>query len=279
MVHILYFIDLDCELTDKVEFIKFNPPENSMCKVDIKIYKFGVGVIDFIFNEELFFKQNIHKIKLSKRLTLIKFAKTIEKYIFKVIQPFKIRLYGQKYDDEFFYSVKIINEEKTQILKNSAQITEENLDILKLALSQYWNLLSYDVFLNKEVDSAINILNRVKIGFNFYKIIKNYFLLFEEGKEFHRDKLNIVNSLYRLMKDSTYSNDPESMEFYNKCKDVMLVNDLEKSVMSKIEKVSETYSFLGDSISTLFFIFFNIIFLFWALWGIIDTFLLWRLGK
>ena len=278
MVHILYFIDLDCELTDKVEFKKFNPPENSMCKVDIKVYKFGVGVIDFIFDDETYFTKDIHKIKLSKRLSLNRYSKTVEKYLFKDIQSFKIKTYEQRYDDEFFYPVKIIDDNKVQIYKDRAQITEDSLDILKLVLSQYWNLLSYDAFLNKEVDSAITILNKVKIGFNFYKIIKNYFLLFEEGKEFHRDKLNIVNSLYRLMKNSTYNNDPESMEFYKKCKDVMIVDDLEKSVMNKIDKISETYSFLGDNTSTLFFIFFNIIFLFWALWGIIDTFLLWRLG-
>ena len=59
----------------------------------------------------------------------------------------------------------------------------------------------------------------------------------------------------------------------------MVLGELEKSVINKIDKISETYSFLGNNISTLFFIFFNIVFMLWAFWGIVDTFLLWKLGK
>lgn len=279
MIHILYPIDLNCELTDKVEFKKFNIISNNLsCKLDIKVYKFGIGIVDFMF-DNLSDVEDPYSIKLSKRLTLSKYSKTIEKYIFKDIEPFKVKTYGQRYEGEFFYPIKI-SSEKIQIFKDKAQIPEEKLHILKLLLAQYWNLISYDVFLNKEVDSAINIISKIKISFNFINLIRNYFILFEEGKEFHRDKLNIVNSLYRTMKNNSfYDNDPEYMDFYRKCRDVMIVDDLEKSVMSKIEKVSETYSFLGDNISTLFFIFFNIIFFFWAAWGILDTFLLWKLGN
>ena len=70
MIHIIYPIDLDCELTDKVEFKKFtipNTPNNLPCKLDIKVYKFGIGIVDFIFD-----KLDIndpYTVKLSKRLS------------------------------------------------------------------------------------------------------------------------------------------------------------------------------------------------------------------
>jgi len=279
MIHIIYPIDLDCELTDKVEFKKFtipNTPNNLPCKLDIKVYKFGIGIVDFIFD-----KLDIndpYTVKLSKRLTLSKYSKTIEKHIFKDIEQFKLKTYGQRYEGEFFYPITI-DREKISVLKDKAQIPEEKLNVLKLLLAQYWNLISYDAFLNKEVDSSINMLYKIKISFNFIKLIKNYFMLFNEGKKFHRDRLNIVNSLYRTMENSFYDNDPEYMDFYKKCKDVMVLGELEKSVINKIDKISETYSFLGNNISTLFFIFFNIVFMLWAFWGIVDTFLLWKLGK
>lgn len=277
MMRVLYPIDLGCELNSKVDSKEFKLPGAPF--VEIKVYKFGIAIVDFIFDSSINI-DNIEKIKLPNRMLLSTYKKRVEKYLLEAIQPFRAEAFPQRHDGELFYPVSIVNADgKVSVNDGKASITVEHLDVLKLALAQYWNLISYDVFLNKEVDFAGSLLNRSNFSFNFYKVVKEYHLLFKEGKEFYRDKLSIVNSLYSFTKENPYNTAPEMLEFYKDCREAMGLSELEKSVMTKIDQISSTYSFLGENLSTLLTIFFDTIFLLWLAYGIIDTILLWHLTK
>lgn len=276
MHRILFPIDLGCELKAEVETKNFDLPRNKPHCVELKVYKFGICVVDFQVESDPDI-ENINKTKLANRMTIGTYKKQIEKYVLELTQPYRIDTINQRYDSEFFYPVTI-SERKENVSEDQATIPLGYLDVLKLAIAQYWNLVSYDVLLNKECDFAEQMTRQINPTFNFIQIIRNYLLLFKEGKEFHRDKLNIVNSLYSLMKENRYNSSPELIEFYKECRQSLGLDDLEKSVDKKIEQVSSTYAFLSENMTTLFFIFFELGFFIWLFWGCLDTVLLWRIG-
>lgn len=277
MHRILYPIDLGCELSAEVEQKHFDLPKNKPVSADIRIYKFGICVVDFVVDSPFHVDEDPLKIKLANRMTIGAYKKYIEKFVLEAIQPYTTDSFSQRYDAEFFYPV-LISERKENVSEDKATIPLDYLDVLKLAIAQYWNLVSYDVLLNKECDFAEKMTRRINPTINFIKIIQNYLLLFKEGKEFHRDKLNIVNSLYSLMKENRYNSSPELIEFYKECRQALGLDDLEKSVDKKIDPISNTYSFLSENMGNMFFIFFELMLLAWLFLDIINTLLLYRIG-
>lgn len=59
---------------------------------------------------------------------------------------------------------------------------------------------------------------------------------------------------------------------------VFNIEDLYKTVETKIERIAESYNSARDFLSTNFFILLDIIFFLSLVWSIVDTFFLWKLS-
>jgi uncharacterized protein with ATP-grasp and redox domains len=100
-----------------------------------------------------------------------------------------------------------------------------------------------------------------------------------EALDFDRDKISIVDSLYNVVSNiPKVESDWHLSKLHQSVNKVFNIEDLYKTVETKIERIAESYNSARDFLSTNFFILLDFIFFLSLAWSIIDTFLLWKLS-
>lgn len=152
------------------------------------------------------------------------------------------------------------------------------LDMIKLAFAQYWSLRSYNFILDYELDEAQRLLAHLPPYYKFWSIPSAYQRFSTEATGFDRDKISIVDSLYNVIANvDRVEADWHLRTLHDSVNSVFGIEELHKTVETKIEHITDSYNSARDFLSTNFFILLDIIFFLSLVWSIIDTFLLWKL--
>jgi hypothetical protein len=154
------------------------------------------------------------------------------------------------------------------------------LNLMRIAYSQYWSLRSYNFLLDRELDNAEHVLADLPPYYKFWKIPGQYQRFSKEAMDFGRDKLAIVESLYSAGPNiPRIDADWHLRTLYSSVRRVFTIEELYKTVETKLERIEEAYNSAREFLSTNFFILLDIIFFTSLLWSILDTFLLWKLAQ
>jgi len=159
--------------------------------------------------------------------------------------------------------------------EESSTITE----MIKLAFAQYWSLRSYNFILDHELETSQKLLGKLPPYYEFWKIPGAYQTFSTEALDFDRDKISIVDSLYNAVSNiPKVESDWHLSKLHQSVNKVFNIEDLYKTVETKIERIAESYNSARDFLSTNFFILLDFIFFLSLIWSILDTFLLWKLS-
>jgi hypothetical protein len=153
------------------------------------------------------------------------------------------------------------------------------LAMINLAFAQYWSLRSYNFLMDHELETAQKLLEKLPPYYRFWIIMQAYQRFSYESTDFDRDKISIVDSLYNVLGNiPQVETDWHLRTLHQNVKTVFKIEELHKTVETKIEHIESSYNSARDFLSTNFFILLNIIFLLSLVWSILDTFLLWKLS-
>jgi len=153
------------------------------------------------------------------------------------------------------------------------------LNLMKLAYSQYWSLKSYNFLLDQELDNAQHVLENLPPYYKFWMIPSQYQRFSKEALDFGRDKLAIVESLYSVGPNiPRIDADWHLRTLYASIRKVFTIEELYKTVDTKLGRIEESYNSAREFLSTNFFILLDIIFFVSLAWSVIDTFLLIRIA-
>jgi hypothetical protein len=153
------------------------------------------------------------------------------------------------------------------------------LNLMKLAYSQYWSLKSYNFLLDKELDNAQHVLEHLPPYYKFWLIPSQYQRFSKEALDFGRDKLAIIESLYSVGPNvPRIDADWHLRTLYGSVRKVFTIEELYKTVDTKLSRIEEAYNSAREFLSTNFFILLDIIFFASLAWSVIDTLLLLRIA-
>jgi hypothetical protein len=153
------------------------------------------------------------------------------------------------------------------------------MEMIKLAFAQYWSLRSYNFILDHELETSQKLLGKLPPYYKFWMIPGAYQTFSTEALDFDRDKISIVDSLYNVVSNiPKVESDWHLSKLHQSVNKVFNIEDLYKTVETKIERIAESYNSARDFLSTNFFILLDFIFFLSLAWSIIDTFLLWKLS-
>lgn len=153
------------------------------------------------------------------------------------------------------------------------------MEMIKLAFAQYWSLRSYNFILDHELEESQKLLGKLPPYYKFWKIPGAYQHFSSEALDFDRDKISIVDSLYNVVSNvPKVESDWHLSILHQNVNKVFNIDDLYKTVETKIERIAESYNSARDFLSTNFFILLDFIFFLSLVWSILDTFLLWKLS-
>lgn len=154
------------------------------------------------------------------------------------------------------------------------------LDIIKLALAQYWSLKSYNLIMDYELDEAQQLLEKLPPYYKFWKMPFAYQKFSEESLSFDRDKITILDSLYNVVGNiPAVENDWHLKTLHANVNKVFDLEELHKMVETKISRLEESYNSARDYLSTNFFLLLDLIFFLSLAWSVLDTFLLWKVAR
>ncbi|MGA2090959.1 MAG: hypothetical protein ABSH12_05815 [Endomicrobiales bacterium] len=152
-------------------------------------------------------------------------------------------------------------------------------EMIKLAFAQYWSLRSYNFILDYELQTAQKLLAKLPPYYKFWKIPGAYQRFSSEATGFDRDKISIIDSLYNVIASvSRVDSDWHLRTLHTSVNTVFGIEELHKTVETKIEHITDSYNSAREFLSTNFFILLDIIFFLSLIWSILDTFLLWKLA-
>jgi hypothetical protein len=153
------------------------------------------------------------------------------------------------------------------------------LEMIKLAFAQYWSMRSYNYILDHELEDSQKILKEIPPYYKFWLIPQSYQKLSREALDFDGDKISIVDSLYNVLANiPKVDSDWHLHTVHENVNKVFNVEELHKTVETKIEKIEESYNSARDFLSTNFFILLDIIFFLSLAWSVIDTYLFWQIA-
>jgi len=189
-----------------------------------------------------------------------------------VLEQEKLTNYGY-YENEMIlikrFGALVFSEESSTIM-----------EMIKLAFAQYWSLRSYNFILDHELDTSQKLLSNLPPYYKFWKIPGAYQRFSSEALDFDRDKISIVDSLYNVVSNvPKVESDWHLSILHQNVNKVFNIEDLYKTVETKIERIAESYNSARDFLSTNFFILLDIIFFVSLVWSVLDTFLLWKLSS
>lgn len=152
--------------------------------------------------------------------------------------------------------------------------------MIKLAYAQYWSMRSYNFILDHEIETSQKLLEKLPPYYKFWLIPQSYQRFSSEALDFDKDKISIVDSLYNALSNiSQVESDWHLRTLHQNVNKVFNIEELHKTVETKIERIGESYKSARDFLSTNFFILLDIIFFLSLIWSVIDTFLLWKLSR
>ena len=153
------------------------------------------------------------------------------------------------------------------------------LNLIKLAYSQYWSLKSYNFLLDQELDNAQHVLEHLPPYYKFWQIPSQYQRFSKEALDFGRDKLAIIESLYSVGPNiPRIDADWHLRTLYASIRKIFTIEELYKTVDTKLSRIEEAYNSAREFLSTNFFILLDIIFFASLAWSIIDTLLLLKIA-
>ena len=179
-----------------------------------------------------------------------------------------------------YYQDEVIISKRFGAVISSSE-SDKVLDLIALAYSQYWSLKSYHFVLDREIAAAQKLLEDLPPYYKFWQIPGRYQRFSTDAIDFGKDKLSIVDSLYNTSAGgSTVESDWHLRMVYNDMTKVFNVNELFRTLETKLDRVEESYNQAREFLSTNFFILLDIIFFLWLAWGVLDTaLLLWIARK
>jgi len=153
-------------------------------------------------------------------------------------------------------------------------------DMIKLALSQYWSLKSYNYIMDQELDKAQTLISRMPPYYKFWKMPGAYHKFSSETIDFDKDKIAIVDSLYNVMVNiPRLEADWHLKTIHRNVNKVFGIDELYKTVGMKIERIEESYNAARDYMATNFFILLDLIFFLSLAWSVFDTMLLYTIAR
>ncbi len=172
------------------------------------------------------------------------------------------------------------------LIKRFGAFVRSNVDtpaiigMIKLALSQYWSLKSYNYIMDMELDKAQTLISRMPPYYKFWLMPGAYHKFSVEAIDFDKDKIAIVDSLYNVMINiPRVEADWHLKTIHKNVNKVFGLDDLYKTVGMKIERIEESYNAARDYMATNFFILLDIIFFLSLAWSVFDTILLYTIAK
>ncbi len=153
-------------------------------------------------------------------------------------------------------------------------------EMIKLALSQFWSLKSYNYIMDKELATAQMLLAEMPPYYKFWRMPQAYHRFSVEAIDFDKDKISIVDSIYNVVINiPKVESDWHLKTIHKNVNKVFDIEELYKTVEMKIERIEESYNAARDYLSTNFFILLDIIFFLSLAWSIVDTMLLFSIAK
>ncbi|MBN1621429.1 MAG: hypothetical protein JW871_02425 [Endomicrobiales bacterium] len=153
------------------------------------------------------------------------------------------------------------------------------VEMIKLSFAQYWSMCSYNYILDHELEDSQKILKDIPPYYKFWLIPSAYQRLSREALDFDGDKISIVDSLYNVLANiPKVEADWHLNTLYHNVNKVFNIEELHRTVETKIQKIEESYNSARDFLSTNFFILLDIIFFLSLAWSIIDTYLFYRIA-
>jgi hypothetical protein len=154
------------------------------------------------------------------------------------------------------------------------------VEMIKLSFAQYWSMRSYNYILDHELQTSQKHLENLPPYYKFWLIWQSYQNLSTEALGFDRDKISIVDSLYNVFLNiPKVESDWHLKTVYESVKKVFAIEELHKTVETKIERIEESYNSARDFLSTNFFILLDVIFFLSLVWSVIDTYLFWKIAQ
>jgi hypothetical protein len=154
------------------------------------------------------------------------------------------------------------------------------VEMIKLSFAQHWSMRSYNFILDHELEISQKHLENLPPYYKFWLIPRAYQRLSTEALDFDGDKISIVDSLYNVLANiPKVEADWHLRTVYKNVKTVFDIEELHKTVETKIDKIAESYNSARDFLSTNFFILLDIIFILSLAWAILDTYLFWVIAK
>ncbi|TFE70104.1 hypothetical protein A7Q09_04760 [Methylacidiphilum sp. Yel] len=154
------------------------------------------------------------------------------------------------------------------------------LNIIRLVYALYWNLLSYNFLLDRELDKVQSILAHLPPWYKFWMMPQRYQKFSEEGMNFVQDKLSIVESIYSVFANvNQIASDWHLRTIYKYVEKEFDIDDIASAVKVKLDRVEQSYNSAREFIATNFFIAVEIVLILSLLWMILDTALLYIISK
>ncbi len=154
------------------------------------------------------------------------------------------------------------------------------LDLIRLAYSLYWSLRSYNFLLEKEIDQAQVLLANLPPYYKFWAMPARYQTFSREAMDFVRDKLAMVDSLHNVQAHiPRIDSDWHLRTIYKNVEKEFDIDELSKSVDTKLERIEQSYNSARDFISTNFFIAVEIVLILSLVWMVLDTSLLFLIAR
>jgi hypothetical protein len=189
-----------------------------------------------------------------------------------VLEQDKLQNYG-------YYENELILIKRFGALVYSTEVTII-LDMIKLAYAQYWSMRSYNFILDHELQTSQVMLGKIPPYYKFWLILQAYQLFSNEAIDFDRDKISIVDSLYNeLGHIPQVDSDWHLRTLHQNVNKVFNIEELHRTVETKIERIEESYHSAREFLSNNFFILLDIIFFLSLIWSVIDTLLLWKVAN
>jgi hypothetical protein len=154
------------------------------------------------------------------------------------------------------------------------------IEMIKLAYAQYWSMRSYNYILDHELETSQVLLAHLPPYYEFWRFPNAYQRFSNEALDFDRDKISIVDSLYNVLSNiPQVDSDWHMRTVHQNVNTVFNIEELHRTVETKIERIEESYNAAREFLSTNIFLMLDIIFFLSLVWSVLDTFLLWKVAQ
>lgn len=148
---------------------------------------------------------------------------------------------------------------------------ETTLDLLRLAYSQHWSLRGYNFLLDRELDEAQDLLDRVPPFWRVLRMFRQYLHFSREAIAFDKDKLEILLSLGTGA--AAGESDWHLRLLGRHLSETFQTEDLRRQVEQKIDRIEQSYANARDFLSTNFMILLEALIVLFFAWEVAVPFL------